>query len=310
LLSNPAAAAAASLGVESLYGGVEAGGTKFICAVGNGNGEVLYETRIATTDPSATLAQVVSFFNAAEAQSGPLKAFGIAAFGPLELRRDARHYGYITTTPKPGWAHTDLLGALRLALNRPVGFDTDVNGAAMAERRWGAGRQLDSLVYVTVGTGIGAGIMHQGRPVHGLMHPEAGHIYVRRHPADMAFAGVCPFHGDCLEGLACGPAILARTGQSLSQAHVDDAIWDIEADYLGQLCAQLVLMHSPQRIFLGGGIMQHTRLYAATHARMQHWLRGYLPQAELQALDYIAPPGLGSAAGIKGALALAIDAAG
>jgi len=298
----------AERGAQPLYGGIEAGGTKFICAVGNAGGEVLYDTRIATTDPSTTLTQVLDYFNAAQQRHGRLAAFGIAAFGPLELRRGSPSYGYITTTPKPGWAHTDLVGTLRRAFERPVGFDTDVNAAALAEGRWGDGRGLDCVAYVTVGTGVGGGIVHAGVPVHGLMHPEVGHIGVRRHPADGAFAGICPFHGDCLEGLACGPAIIQRTGRALDQAHSDDVIWDIEADYLGQLCAQLVLMHSPQRILLGGGVMQQARLYTQAHARMLHWLGGYLPQPELRLPAYVAPPGLGGAAGIRGALALAIDA--
>jgi fructokinase len=294
---------------EALYGAVEAGGTKFVCAVGNASGDILHEARIETRDPATTLAQVIQFFGAAELAHGELKAFGVAAFGPLELRRESATYGFITNTPKPGWANTDLRGILRRAFARPMGFDTDVNGAALAESRWGAGRGLDSLVYVTVGTGIGAGVIHHGRPVHGLMHPEVGHVRVLRHPGDRDFAGICPFHGDCLEGVAGGPAIMARTGRPLSDADSGDPIWDIEADYLGQLSAQLVLMHSPQRILFGGGVMQQQRLFTPIHDRMLHWLHGYLPQAELQAANYLSPPGLSSAAGIKGALALALDAA-
>jgi len=294
---------------ETLYGGIEAGGTKFVCAVGNARGDILNETRIDTRDPETTLAQVFHFFSVFEAQRGPVKTFGVGTFGPLELRHDSPNYGFITNTPKPGWANTDLLGMLQREFGRPVGFDTDVNAAALAEWRWGAGQHLDSLVYVTVGTGIGAGVIHHGRPVHGLMHPEIGHVRVHRYPSDTDFAGICPFHGDCLEGLACGPAILARTGRSLSQAGSNDAIWDIEADYLGQLSAQLVLMHSPQRIFFGGGVMHQERLFTSIRARMQYWLHDYLPHSELQAADYITPPGLGGAAGIKGALALAVDTA-
>jgi fructokinase len=295
--------------IEALYGGIEAGGTKFLCALGNARGDLVHETRIETRDPQTTLAQVFDFFAAAEARFGAVKAFGIGAFGPLELRRNSSHYGFITTTPKAGWANTDLVGLVQRALGRPVGFDTDVNGAVLAEWKWGAGKQLDSLAYVTVGTGIGAGVLHHGRAVHGLMHPEIGHIHVQRYPSDTDFAGICPFHGDCLEGLACGPAILARTGRTLNQAGGNDAIWEIEADYLGQLCAQLVLTHSPQRIFIGGGVMHQERLFTAIGARMRHWLRGYVPRHELQESNYIAPPSLGSAAGIRGALALAIDAA-
>lgn len=293
---------------ERLYGGVEAGGTKFVCAVGSASGDVIDETRIATQDPESTLAGVIRFFRLAEERFGALTGFGVAAFGPLELRPDSANHGFITNTPKPGWANTDLLGSLQRAFERPVGFDTDVNGAALAEWRWGAGHGLDSLAYVTVGTGIGAGIIHHGRPVHGLMHPEVGHVRVHRPTEDADFAGVCPFHGDCLEGLASGPAIVARTGRLLIDAEPGDAIWTVEADYLGQLCAQLVLMHSPERIILGGGVMHHDALYGRIRDRMLHWLRGYLPHPELRAEEYVSPPGLGGAAGIKGALALAVAA--
>jgi fructokinase len=289
------------------YGAIEAGGTKFICALGNERGDILKEARIETRLPATTLPEVLRFFGAAEAQFGRAHAFGIGAFGPLDLRLSSPHYGFITSTPKPGWQNTDLLGALKRQLNRPFGFDTDVNAAAAAELRWGAGRGLDSLVYVTVGTGIGAGIIQHGLTVHGLMHPEVGHVPVRRHPADAAFGGICPFHGDCLEGLAKGPAIVARTGRLLNEAPPEDPIWDIEADYLGQMCAQLVLMHSPQRILMGGGVLQAGRLLARVRVRLHHWLAGYVPLAELRREDYLAPPGLGDDAGIKGALALALD---
>jgi fructokinase len=294
---------------QPLYGAIEAGGTKFICAIGTARGEILEDTRIDTRDPAGTLAEVLRFFERAEARSRPLTAFGVASFGPLELRRGAARYGFITTTPKPGWRDTDLVGTLARSLSRPIGFDTDVNAAALAELRWGAGAGLDSLVYVTVGTGIGGGVIHHGLPVHGLVHPEIGHVPVRRHPADPDFPGSCPFHRDCLEGMASGPAIVARTGRALSQSDAADAIWDIESDYLGQLAAQLVLMHSPQRILFGGGVMQQQRLFPSIQARMLQWLHDYLPHEELHAPGFIAPPGLGNAAGISGALALAIDEA-
>jgi fructokinase len=292
---------------DTLFGAIEAGGTKFICAIGTARGEILKDTRIETGDPAGTLSEVLRFFEAAESPSPALAAFGVAAFGPLELRRDSPRYGFITNTPKPGWRDTDLLGLIGRAFARPIGFDTDVNAAALAELRWGVGKGLDSLVYVTVGTGIGGGVIHHGLPVHGLMHPEVGHITVRRHPADTGFSGICPFHRDCLEGMASGPAIVARTGRRLDQSGDLDAIWDIEADYLGQLAAQLVLMHSPERIVFGGGVMQQRRLLASVQARMLHWLRDYLPQPELRAGGFVSAPGLAGAAGIKGALALAID---
>jgi fructokinase len=293
----------------ALFGAIEAGGTKFICAVGNERGDLLHEARIDTEQPATTLPAVLRFFSATENRIGRIKAFGVGAFGPVDLRRESPHYGFITSTPKPGWRNTDLIGLLDRELKRPIAFDTDVNAAALAELRWGAGRGLGSLVYVTVGTGIGGGIIHHGRPVHGLMHPEVGHVPVRRHPADPSFAGVCPYHGDCLEGLANGPAILRRTGRPLNEAAPEDPIWEIEADYLGQLCAQLVLMHSPERILLGGGVMQCGQLFARIRIRMHHWLGGYVPRAELQAPEYVTAPGLGAAAGVKGALALALDAA-
>lgn len=288
-----------------LYGAVEAGGTKFICAIGDHDGRISDETRIETRDPVTTLTEVSRYFAAATHKFGALTALGVGAFGPLDLNPKSPKFGYITSTPKPGWQDTDLAGALTRGMKCPVFLDTDVNGAALAEWRWGAGQQLESVAYVTVGTGIGVGIVHNGRPVHGMMHPELGHIFVRRHPADTSFIGICPYHGDCLEGIACGAAIVARTGRTLKDAPPADPIWALEADYLGQLCANLVLGHSPQRILIGGGVMQ-PRLYAAIHDRMQHWLRGYINADALQSSQYIAPPGLGTSAGIQGALSLAI----
>ncbi|MDP9066111.1 MAG: ROK family protein [Pseudomonadota bacterium] len=289
-----------------LFGAMEAGGTKFICAIGDRGGRILDESRIETRDPASTLMEACRYFRTAADRWGALTALGVGAFGPLDLRPRSATFGYITSTPKPGWKNVDLVGFLKRAIDRPVYIDTDVNGAALGELRWGAGQGLESLAYVTVGTGIGVGIVHHGRAVHGLMHPELGHIFVRRHPADSGFVGICPFHGDCLEGLACGAAIVARTGRALKDAPPADPIWTIEADYLGQLCAVLVLSHSPQRILIGGGVMQ-TRLFAEVHERMLHWLHDYLGNEELRSSHYITPPGLGVSAGIKGALSLAID---
>ena len=292
-----------------LYGAVEAGGTKFICAVGEQDGRILDETRIETRDPAATLTDVCRYFDAAGHKFGALTALGVGAFGPLDLNPASPTFGYITCTPKRGWQNIDLAGVLRRGIDRPVYLDTDVNGAALGELRWGAGQHLESVAYVTVGTGIGVGVVHHGRPVHGLMHPELGHIFVRRHPADSHFVGICPYHGDCLEGIACGAAIMARTGRALKDAPPADPIWAIEADYLGQLCAHLVLSHCPHRILIGGGVMQHC-MYRDIHERMLHWLNGYIKADELQSSQYIGPPGLGTAAGIKGALSLAITKAG
>ena len=292
-----------------LFGAMEAGGTKFICAIGDQDGQILDESRIETRDPATTLMEACRYFGTTGHKFGALTALGVGAFGPLDLRPESPTFGYITSTPKPGWKNTDLVGALKIGIDRPVYLDTDVNAAALGELRWGAGEGLESLAYVTVGTGIGVGIVHHGRAVHGLMHPELGHILIRRHPADSSFVGICPFHGDCLEGIACGAAIVARTGRALKDAPPADPIWAIEADYLGQLCALLVLSHSPQRILIGGGVMQE-RLFAGVHDRMLHWLHDYIGSEELRSSQYITAPGLGVSAGIKGALSLAIDASG
>ncbi len=288
------------------YGAIEAGGTKFVCGIGTDAGVLLESVRIDTRDPATTLAAVFDYFAAARQRRGPLRAVGVGSFGPVDLQRRSPTYGCITNTPKPGWAQFDLLGTLGRQLAVPMSIDTDVNVAALAEARWGACQQLQSLAYVTVGTGIGAGIVHDGRTVRGLIHPEMGHVMVRKHPGDHEFRGICPYHGDCLEGLACGPAIVARTGQTLECAAPTQPIWEIEADYLGQLAALLALSHSCERIVFGGGVMHNTALLGRLHERMLKWLGGYLPHTALAQPDYICAPALGDRAGVMGALALAL----
>jgi fructokinase len=293
-----------------LYGAIEAGGTKFVCAIGHADGTLVAESRLPTTDPSSTLSAMVEFLRQGSVQHGALHGIGIASFGPIVLDRRAPHYGFIGKTPKPGWSQTNVVGAVRAEFACPVGFDTDVNAAALAEHRWGAGREIDNLVYITVGTGIGGGVLVNGVPLHGLMHPEIGHLFVRRHSLDAAFRGCCPFHGDCLEGLASGPAIKLRSDHELSLLATDHPQWTLEADYLGQLCATLVLTVSPQRIIMGGGVMQQTRLFPLIHQRMLHWLAGYIDRVELllHADRYVVPPALGARAGVLGALSLALSA--
>jgi fructokinase len=229
----------------------------------------------------------------------------------VELDKSSAHYGFIGQTPKAGWSHTDIAGALAREFHCPIGFDTDVNGAALAEHRWGAARDVMNLVYLTIGTGIGGGVVVDGVPIHGLMHPEIGHIYPRRHPLDGTFDGVCPFHRDCMEGVASGPAILARTGASLGELGETHPQWEIQADYLGQLCAQLVVTVSPQRIVMGGGVMSQSRLLPLIRARMRHWLGGYIDRSEIgSGIDrYVVAPELGERAGVLGALVLAMHAA-
>lgn len=292
------------------YGALEAGGTKFVCAITDDNGQILAEKRLPTQDPTGTLNAACQFFREGFESLGPPKALGVASFGPVELNKSSPRYGHIGKTPKAGWSHTDMAGALKREFGCPVGFDTDVNAAALAEHRWGAGRGVANLAYVTVGTGIGAGIIVNNTPIHGLMHPEIGHIHPRRHARDSEFKGVCPFHGDCLEGLASGPSVVARWGAELSQLPPDHVQWEIEADYLGQLCAQLTATVSPERIVLGGGVMSHERLFPAIRSRLKHWLAGYIDRAEVlgDAEQYIVPPALGNRSGVLGAVVLAQNA--
>jgi fructokinase len=293
---------------HAIYAAIEAGGTKFVCAIGTADGTLLESVRFSTRDPESTLTEARAFFETAVQRHGRPRGLGIASFGPLELDPNAPLYGRLLRTPKPGWHDADLIAPFA-QLGIPVALDTDVNAAALAESVWGAGRSLDSLVYVTVGTGIGGGVVVHGRTLRGMMHPELGHLFPRRHPDDLGFAGICPHHGDCLEGLANGPAIVARLGHELGNASPDHPIWDIEADYLGQLCAQLTLALSPQRIILGGGVMQHARLFSPIRARTQHWLGGYLARHQVEAGidDYIVAPGLDDRSGILGALLLAVS---
>jgi fructokinase len=294
-----------------LFGAVEAGGTKFVCAIGDEGGTIHSESRFPTTDPVSTLAAVRDFFVERSRSLGRLSAIGVGCFGPIILDRYAAKYGFIGKTPKAGWVDIDIVGTLAREFSCPVGFDTDVNAAALAEYRWGAGRDTTNLVYLTVGTGIGGGVLVNGAPLHGLMHPEIGHIYPRRHPLDVNFAGVCPFHGDCLEGLASGPAILARCGADLAHLDAAHVQWQMQADYLGQLCAQLVLTLSPQRIVMGGGVMAQEGLFAGIRQQTLHWLGGYIERDEIlnRIQHYIVPPALGARAGVLGGISLAIDAA-
>jgi fructokinase len=297
--------------VPLIFGAVEAGGTKFVVAIGNDRGEILAQDRFPTADPGSTLAATHAFLRERAKSFGPLAAIGVASFGPVELDKSSAQYGFIGRTPKAGWRGTDIAGTLAREFHCPIGFDTDVNAAALAEHRWGAARDVKNLVYLTIGTGIGGGVMVDGVPIHGLMHPEIGHIYPRRHPLDVGFDGVCPFHRDCLEGVASGPAILARSGASLQDLDEHHPQWEIEADYLGQLCAQLVVTVSPQRIIMGGGVMGQARLLPLIRPRLCHWLGGYIDREEIQggADRYVVAPELGDRTGVLGALVLAMDAA-
>ncbi len=290
---------------DRLLGSIEAGGTKWNCAVGSGPDDLVAETRIPTTTPDETLAAVRAFF----AEHEGLEALGVATFGPAELRRGHPAYGSITTTPKPHWSDTPLVGPLSDSLGVPVGFDTDVNGAALGEGRWGAAVGLDTFAYVTVGTGFGGGAVAGGRVAHGLVHPEMGHVSVRRHPDD-DFPGRCPFHGDCLEGMACGPAMIDRWGRSPSELVGDERVraLDIEAHYLAEGFRNLVYVLAPQRIIMGGGVSKMDGLVPAVRAKLVDALGGYPGLPEHAQDDFVVPPTLGDRAGIAGGFVLAEQA--
>jgi fructokinase len=294
--------------VPLLFAAIEAGGTKFICAVGNSAGEIVAEERIPTIDVASTFESVFGYFRAAQTKLGRVSSVGLASFGPLVLDPESERYGTLLKTPKAGWSDLCLRGLVAREFQTPVGLDTDVNAAALGEARWGKGRDLPIVAYVTVGTGIGGGFAINGRSLHGMTHPEIGHIHVRRHVKEDAFDGVCPFHGDCLEGLASGTAIRARFGKSLAELPPGHPAWELEADYLGQLCAQLVFTVAPYRILIGGGVMNQLSLFPSVRLRMRHWLGDYCQIQRVHQDDYVSPPGLGAHSGIKGALALAIDA--
>lgn len=288
-----------------MLAGIDAGGTEFKCIVGRNPNEVVAEYRVSVTTPEQTLDECVVFFNGVSAGTSGFKALGIGSFGPLSLQQTAADYGSITSTPKPGWQNTDIVGYFRRELQIPVAFDTDVNAALLAEARWGAAQDLHSAVYVTIGTGIGAGVMMDGRLVHGAMHSEAGHMLLPRAPGD-AYAGCCPFHGDCAEGLASGLALAHRTGRNPPDLPDSDPVWQLEADYLACLCVNLALCYSPQRIVLGGGVMQRRGLLPGIQARFDGLMNGYIGKS-LNAKTLIVAAGLGARAGAFGALALAGD---
>lgn len=293
-----------------LYGGIEAGGTKFVCAVGGGPDDIRDEIRFPTTTPEETIDQAVEFFRTHHMRE-PLAAVGIASFGPVDPNPTSPTWGYITTTPKPGWAHTDLAGPLQRALDVPMGFDTDVNGAALGEWRWGAAQGLDDFVYLTVGTGLGGGAMVNGKLLHGMMHPEMGHMRLPHDFEADPYPGHCPFHGDCFEGLVCGPAIAARWDAEPRDLPPDHPAWALEARYLALGLVNIITVLSPQRVILGGGIMDQRQLFPMVRTNVQTLLNGYLQTPEiLERIDeYIVPPGLGNRAGVLGAIALAEQAA-
>jgi fructokinase len=292
------------------YGGIEAGGTKFVCAVGNGPGSIVEEIRYPTSTPAENLQTAIDFLRGMN-ERYPLRAIGVASFGPIDPNPASPTFGFVTTTPKPHWAHADVVGVLRAALGLPVGFDTDVNGAALGEFRWGAAQGLDTLVYLTIGTGLGGGGMVNGKRLHGLMHSEMGHMRVPHDRTRDPYPGWCSYHGDCWEGLACGPAIGERWGVNARDLPPDHPAWALEAHYLALGLVNIITTLSPLRIIMGGGVMDQLHLFPLIRAEVRSLLNGYIQQpAVLNEIDgYIVPPGLGNQAGVLGAIALAQEAA-
>lgn len=294
-----------------MFGGVEAGGTKFVCVIGTGPDDIAATQRIGVTGPSETLGAALDFFRRARAAGTRLDAIGIGSFGPVELHRSDPRYGHITATPKPGWSGTDVVGPFAAAFGIPVGFDTDVNAAALAEGRWGAARGLGSFVYLTLGTGIGGGAVVKGRLLHGLGHPEMGHVAVSRRPGD-AFDGICPFHGDCFEGLASGPAVGARFGRRAEHLEGADraAAAALVGFYLAAGVRSIVYALAPERVVVGGGLSSMPGVLAAARGELLAQLNGYPGLTEHAEAAFLVPARLGGLAGPAGTLILAEQAAG
>jgi len=283
-----------------MLGGIEAGGTKFVCAVGDEKGNIVDRIQVPTTTPDEMIPKVIEFL-----KKYPIEAIGIGSFGPIDVNRESLTYGHITSTPKPGWKDYPFVQGFEDEFGVPIGFNTDVNAAALGEATFGAAKGLDSCLYITVGTGIGAGALVQGQMLEGHSHPEMGHILVRRHPED-PYQGRCPYHGDCLEGLAAGPAIEERWGQKGIELVDRNEVWELEGYYIAQALMQYMLILSPKKIILGGGVMNQKQVFPSIYQHLKEFLCDYVSLPKLT--DYIVSPGLGNDAGITGALLLANQA--
>lgn len=286
-----------------LIGALEAGGTKMVCAVGGENGSILEQISIPTTTPEETIPKITAYF-----KDKKIDALGVAAFGPVDVKPDSPTYGQILDTPKLAWRHFDLLGGLKRELKLPMGLDTDVNGSCLGEMAYGCARGLDSVIYITIGTGIGVGILVGGRLLHGMLHPEGGHILLGRHPDDPE-GGVCPYHKNCLEGFASGPSIEARWGERAALLADRPEVWEMESYYIAQALVNYIMILSPQKIILGGGVMHQEPLFPMIRSKVREMLGGYLNTRELKDMDnYIVPASLKDNQGIMGCIKLGMDA--
>ena len=282
-------------------GALEAGGTKMVCAIGDETGKIFEQISIPTETPEITMPKLIEYFKEKE-----IEALGIGCFGPIDLDKKSPTYGYITSTPKIPWRNYNIVGAFKEALNIPIGFDTDVNGSCLGEVTWGALKGLDSGIYITIGTGVGVGVYSGNKLLHNMLHPEAGHIPLAKHPEDK-YEGKCPYHGCCFEGLAAVPAIEARWGKSAKELTDNDLVWEMEAYYIAQALVTYILTLSPRRIILGGGVMHQLQLFPLIRKNVKAILNDYIQTKELENLDtYIVPAGLNDDQGIMGCLQLAV----
>ena len=284
-------------------GALEAGGTKMVCAIGDENGKIYEQVSIKTETPEITMPKLIEYF-----KKNNIEALGIGCFGPIDPDKESDTYGYITSTPKLSWRNYNIVGEMKKALNVPVGFDTDVNGSCLGEATYGAARGLKNVVYLTIGTGIGAGELVDGKLLHGNLHPEAGHMLMRRHPED-TYEGKCPYHKDCFEGLAAGPAIEERWGKSAKELSDNEKVWDMEGFYIAEALMTYILTLAPQKIILGGGVMHQLQLFPIIRKYVKEMINGYINTKELEDIDsYIVPAGLNDDQGIIGCLILGRDA--
>lgn len=284
-----------------ILGALEAGGTKMVCAIGDEKGTILDKISIPTTLPAETMPKLISYF-----QKFSLAALGIGTFGPADIHPDSATYGHILSTPKKGWANYNILGAFSETLQVPVGFDTDVNAAALGEAVYGCMRDISTGIYITIGTGIGIGVIAERKPLHGMLHPEGGHIFLQKHPSD-TFSGGCPYHGDsCFEGLASGPALEKRYGKKAVELADLPEVWELEADYIAKALVSYILLLSPERIVLGGGVMHQKQLFPLIRQKTKQLLNKYVTTKELENMDtYIVPASLADDQGILGCFSLA-----
>ena len=283
-------------------GALEAGGTKMVVAIGNEQGEIFDRLSIPTREPEITMPELVDYF-----KSNKVDALGIGCFGPIDLNRESATYGYITSTPKLPWRNYNIVGTFSEALQVPIGFDTDVNASAIGEATWGSTKDVKNSIYITIGTGVGVGVIIDGKPLHGMLHPEAGHILLSKHPEDN-FKGTCPYHENCLEGLAAGPAIEARYGKKADELSEQVEVWVLEGYYIAQALVNYILTLSPQRIILGGGVMHQEQLMPIIHRDVLRMLNGYILTPQLQDIEkYIMLPELNDNQGIMGCIRLALN---